>query len=106
MEPARNGGKITFMWFDRNLVPRVSLLCLPCRWEESRFPTTREAEERDPGNEVGLTGSTGLRHTPVSYQNNAIEVSNFFFAFLLLTERKTDRPFKFSLRNLEMHYMS
>ena len=35
---------------DVNLVPRVSLLCLHCRWENS---TTMEADKREPGNKVG-----------------------------------------------------
>ena len=39
----------------RRLVPRVSLLCLHCR-----FSTTMEAEKRDPGNEVGRSGGKNL----------------------------------------------
>ena len=38
-----------------NLVPRVYLLCLHCR-----FSTTMEAEKRDPGNEVGRSGEKNL----------------------------------------------
>ena len=40
-----------------NLVPRVSLLCLHCR-----FSTTMEAEKRDPGNEVDITFGTNICH--------------------------------------------
>ena len=41
--------------FVRNLVPRLSLLCLPLSLEESFSQRQREAEEREPGNEVDLS---------------------------------------------------
>ena len=50
---ARRGEKTTATLLPGNLVSRVSLLCLHCRWEKT---TTMEAEKRDPGNEVGCQG--------------------------------------------------
>ena len=47
-----------------NLVPRVSLLCLHCRWEK-----TMEAEKRDPGNEVACICHGRLFSINIQYQH-------------------------------------
>lgn len=74
---------------------------LPSKFRIVRSPLEMAGKSRS----CGLTCFTGLRQI-VSQLSNTIEIGHFFIAFLLLTERKTDRPFKLSPRNLELHFMS